>query len=97
LEQWYEDDLLGSFGHANVLTVTKSIGDRRAALSARGPASGIQTFVIDGLLAATALEHDLTLGTRNVKDFEQLAVAPLNPWARRAKSMGPGRPLERLN
>jgi predicted nucleic acid-binding protein len=36
--------------------------------------------VPDGQIAATALEHGLTVVTRNVKDFEQLGVAILNPW-----------------
>jgi hypothetical protein len=32
------------------------------------------------MLAATALEHDLTLVTRNAKDFAGLGVTLLNPW-----------------
>jgi predicted nucleic acid-binding protein len=36
--------------------------------------------VPDGQIAATALEHDLTVVTRNVKDFDGLGVAILNPW-----------------
>jgi predicted nucleic acid-binding protein len=35
---------------------------------------------VDGLIAATALHHDLTLVTRNVKDFAGLGVEILNPW-----------------
>ena len=35
---------------------------------------------IDGLLAATALQHDLTLVTRNTRDFAGLEVRLLNPW-----------------
>ncbi len=81
LEQWLENDLLGSFDDANVLPVTKAIGDCWATLSARSQGKGIQPSVIDGLVAATALEHDLTLVTRNVKDFDQLGVALFNPWA----------------
>jgi predicted nucleic acid-binding protein len=34
----------------------------------------------DGLIAATALEHDLVVVTRNVKDFAGLGVAIINPW-----------------
>ena len=34
----------------------------------------------DGLLAATALEHDLICVTRNVSDFERSGVRLLNPW-----------------
>jgi predicted nucleic acid-binding protein len=37
-------------------------------------------LIIDGLIAATALEHDLTLVTRNVKDYASLGVTILNPW-----------------
>ena len=80
LEQWLENDLLESFDDANVLPVTKAIGDRWAVLSGRAQEKGLQPSVIDGLVAATAIEHDLTLVTRNVKDFEQLGVALFNPW-----------------
>ena len=37
--------------------------------------------VIDGLLAATALVHNLTLVTRNVSDIERTGVALLDPFA----------------
>lgn len=36
---------------------------------------------IDGLLAATALEHGLTLVTRNTRDFEGLGLDLLDPWS----------------
>jgi len=36
--------------------------------------------VIDGLLAATARVHGLTLVTRNVRDVAELGVAVINPW-----------------
>ena len=36
--------------------------------------------VIDTLLAATALEHDLYLVTRNVRDVGQSGAALFNPW-----------------
>lgn len=35
---------------------------------------------IDSLLAATAIEHNLTLVTRNKKDFISLAVPVFCPW-----------------
>jgi predicted nucleic acid-binding protein len=37
--------------------------------------------VIDSLMAATALEHDLTIVTRNENDFAPTGVKVLNPWA----------------
>lgn len=36
--------------------------------------------VIDTLLAATALEHDLYLATRNVRDVRHSGAAAFNPW-----------------
>ena len=35
----------------------------------------------DGLIAATAREHNLTVVTRNVRDFAEIGVDLLNPWA----------------
>ena len=34
----------------------------------------------DTLLAATAVRHELTLLTRNTRDFQGLPVNLLNPW-----------------
>jgi predicted nucleic acid-binding protein len=36
--------------------------------------------VIDGLIAATALVHDLTLVTRNTRDFALTGARLLDPW-----------------
>jgi predicted nucleic acid-binding protein len=36
--------------------------------------------VVDGVIAATALHHDLILVTRNAKDFQELGVEIVNPW-----------------
>ena len=40
--------------------------------------------VIDGLLAATAKVHDMTLVTRNIEHFEDLGIKLLNPFSPRA-------------
>ena len=39
---------------------------------------------IDSLLAATALTHDLTLVTRNLRDFQDPGLAIIDPWAEEA-------------
>jgi predicted nucleic acid-binding protein len=80
LEQWLETELIESFDPANVLPITHTIGNRWAILSARAQEKGIQPSVIDGLLAATALEHELAVVTRNVKHFADLGVEIVNPW-----------------
>ncbi len=41
---------------------------------------GIQLPVSDGLIAATALRHELTLMTRNVKHFDLTGVPTIDPW-----------------
>lgn len=59
-----------------VLAVDAHTADRWGRLMAR---AGRPLPAIDGLLAATALQHDLTLVTRNTRDFEGLEVRLLNP------------------
>jgi predicted nucleic acid-binding protein len=78
LEQW-QDDLVASF-EMRLFPVTKAIADRWAVLSAQTQRKGITLANIDGLIAATALEHDLTLVTRDVKDFAGVQVPLFNPW-----------------
>jgi toxin FitB len=39
-------------------------------------------LVMDALIAATAWVHDLTVVTRNLRDFRRLGSPTLNPWRR---------------
>ena len=79
LEEWLERDLEQWF-EERLLPVTKAIADRWGILMAHALDRGKPLPNIDGVIAATALEHDLTLVTRNVKDFAGLGVTLLNPW-----------------
>ncbi|HMD96952.1 MAG TPA: PIN domain-containing protein [Terriglobia bacterium] len=63
-----------------ILPVTEPIAERWGHLAAAAKQRGIAVAVVDAVIAATALEHDLTLVTRNVKDFAGLGVVLLNPW-----------------
>ncbi len=58
-----------------VLPVTTDVCERWAMLNVPDPLP-----VIDGLLAATALEHHLTLVTRNTNDVSRTGVALDNPF-----------------
>jgi predicted nucleic acid-binding protein len=79
LERWFEQYLLPLFGE-RILAVTQAVGNRWGLLSAECQLRGTPLNTADGLIAATALEHNLTIVTRNVKDFDRLGVAIVNPW-----------------
>jgi len=79
LESWLEKDLHEWFEN-RLLVVDEPIANRWGLLAAQAKRSGTALAVIDGLLSATALEHNLTVVTRNSKDFAHLGVPVLNPW-----------------
>ena len=51
-----------------------------AALLARLSRKGLAMPVKDSLIAASALQHGLTVATRNVADFSKAEVAVMNPF-----------------
>ena len=59
----------------HLLPVTAPIAEQWGRLSAMRRISSV-----DGLLAATALVHDLTFVTRNVADVAHTGVSTLNPF-----------------
>ena len=73
LEGWLTG-LERQFGD-RVLPITPAVADQWGRLSAIRPLS-----TVDGLLAATAMVHDLTLVTRNVTDVAHTGVTLLNPY-----------------
>lgn len=79
LQAWLDADLPVRFS-GRILPVDASIAARWGALSGLAQARGIPLPVIDGLLAATALQHHLTLVTRSVRDLAPTRVPVLNPW-----------------
>jgi len=79
LEAWFHTDLLIWFRN-RILPVTHSIADRRGVLEGQCQLKGTPLNTADGMIAATALEHDFTIMTRNAKDFTGLGVVLLNPW-----------------
>ena len=73
LEAWL-DGLRTCFA-TRILPIDEPVALRWGELGIHQPIS-----VADGLLAATALHHGLTLVTRNVSDFEPNQIPVLNPF-----------------
>jgi len=79
LEQWFEFELRSWFA-GRTLPVTDVIAERWGVLDGERQLQGLPLNTADGLIAATALEHGLTVVTCNVKDFTGLGVSLFNPW-----------------
>jgi predicted nucleic acid-binding protein len=79
LETWLEAELLSRFSD-RILPVTRAIADRWGLLDAALRRKGRSLPAVDGLLAATAMQHDLTVVSRNVADFSHAPVPVLDPW-----------------
>lgn len=74
LRSWLIDHVLPAFSD-RILPVDVAVARRSAALHVPDPRP-----IRDGLIAATALVHGLTMVTRNTADFEPTGVPLLNPW-----------------
>jgi predicted nucleic acid-binding protein len=79
LQDWL-DFVLRPWFTGRILPITEGIAERMGRWAGEGEAVGRVIKIADGLIAATASEHDLTLVTRNVRDFAAFGVPILNPW-----------------
>ena len=80
LEAWLDGDLTLRFAD-RILPITRTVADRWGRLAADAVAARAPLPVIDGLLAATALDQSLTLVTRNTKDVSVTGVPLFDPWS----------------
>jgi len=79
LETWLDKDLRARF-EGRILIIEQEVADRWGLLTAAARTRGIVLPVMDGLLAATALEHNLTLVTRDTGQIPSMGVAVFDPW-----------------
>jgi toxin FitB len=79
LQLWLDQTLRPWF-EGLILPVDQPIAERWGVLAGQCQLQGRPLRVADGFIAAMALEHDLTVVTRNVKDFADLGVTVFNPW-----------------
>ena len=74
LRAWLDEHVLPAFAW-RILPVDTAVARRSAALHVPDPRP-----IRDGLIAATALVHGLTVATRNVADFAPTGAPLLDPW-----------------
>ncbi|WP_349604499.1 type II toxin-antitoxin system VapC family toxin [Cupriavidus sp. DF5525] len=74
LRAWLDNHVLPAFA-GRILPIDTAVAQRSARLHVPDPQP-----LRDGLIAATALVHGMTVATRNVSDFVASRVALLNPW-----------------
>jgi predicted nucleic acid-binding protein len=80
LEQWF-DALAQTI---ECLPWDASISRRWARLVVDLRRKGITLPLLDSMIAATALQHDLTIATRNTRDFGKAGLQVFDPFAERS-------------
>jgi hypothetical protein len=76
-DAWISNAVLRGF---QILPVDTRVALVWGRLLGEAAAEGSPLPNLDSLIAATALVHDLTVVTRNVRHFERCGVVVKNPW-----------------
>ena len=76
VRNWLETVVLNWFGD-RILPISIGIADRWGRIVAQ---AGRSVPIVDSLIAAIALHHDLRLVTRNENDFHYPGLIVINPW-----------------
>jgi toxin FitB len=74
LRMWLDKQVMPAF-EGRILPISVDIALRSAQLHVPNPRP-----LRDGLIAATALVHQMHVVTRNVSDFDPMKVPTVNPW-----------------
>jgi len=82
LDGWLRSDLPARFD-GRIVGIDLPIANAWGEIQARTRRKGRPIGPMDGLIAATAEIHGMTVVTRNTRHFEALGLNLLNPWADR--------------
>ena len=77
ISQWLEVELPDYF-EGRILNIDIKVADMWGQLQSKNKKHTLPA--IDGLIAATTKVYDLTLVTRNEKDFIHASIKIINPW-----------------
>lgn len=78
LNQWL-NGLLHDY-RERILPLDTGAVDHWARMAVAAAQAGKTLALADGYIAAIALQYDMAVVTRNVRDFEETGVRVVNPW-----------------
>lgn len=79
IQQWLDTDLRNRF-EDRILEITEDVALTWGEIEGTAEAEGRPIPVIDCLIGATAIAHNLTVVTRNIRDIEVTGARVLNVW-----------------
>lgn len=79
LEAWIDETVSQGF-EGRILGFDKGMADHWGRLMGEGIANGCVPSVTDSMIAATALSREMTVVTRNVRDFKFEGLQVVNPF-----------------
>lgn len=79
LRSWLENDVQARFDQ-RILAIDLPVANESGVLAGKSRKAGVSINPMDAFLAATCKIHDLTLATRNTRDFAGLGIPLSNPW-----------------
>lgn len=82
LQRWLHRDVQDRF-QGRILPLDEKVLTIWGRVLGEKEIKGIKIPVVDELIAAICIAHNLVLVTRNSKDFENLEVKVMNPWQER--------------
>lgn len=79
LQNWVNQELTKRF-EGRILPVDVEVMLTWGRMQGASEKEGVSLPVMDSLIAATAIRHNLMVVTRNARDLERCQVAIYNPW-----------------
>ena len=79
LLDWLESEIPRYFNSERILPISYQVSLRWGAITAQLQLSGFNPPIVDSLIAATCIEHNLICVTMNVRDIKRCGAQVFNP------------------